>query len=560
MEWLLLDTADCDELLADDTTSTLDSSGQSWWFYDHDGTILGLRRRGLPEYIDLPEPERLIGDSYAIEGYPGRKRAEIQMCRETLQDAGSGLWLGMWCYPGDGLKERAVPEAAQTVANIMDRRAAPTHRGVLRFDGAYGSWSTIDACQTAKVGYLLRWSRYGLLNTKEVVALRAQACWVRVRDSLSGPVRYATDLGYHDSPDGRYRARVVCSRYRDETGTGVGYSLDGWRYELFFTTLPADQWSADQVVTAYYGRIGQENRFGQEDQEIRLDSIFSVNLPGQALASLIGLFVWNLQTVAGYRLSCEEIPEDLPPQSPRILEVQPEEANPQPKNPLVKLLETSVDWENSLPSGWQWEPVHGLQCPAGTQLHVKRVRDGAIVFRTRYGACLDCPIRSQCTKSTQPRFRKEIQVRALIDIQEEIRAMKRRGLKSATPRPAGRQQSKVSADRWTPPSDVEVGTMEVAGPFLVPSELRHDFHRAAARVEAMVEVHVPLREPVLRLVAFTSAKRQRRRLTWAERDTWNELPAGVTVCCVVNGWRKDDADRLLASTGWRTPQPVDIAV
>ena len=66
--------------------------------------------------------------------------------------------------------------------------------------------------------------------------------------------------------------------------------------------MPADAWPAPEVVTAYYGRNSEENRFAQEDRELGLDRLISYRLPGQELATLVGLSVWNLGVVQGFEL------------------------------------------------------------------------------------------------------------------------------------------------------------------------------------------------------------------------------------------------------------------
>jgi len=547
MEWLLVEAAGIVDLLRSATTWTLDCTGGRWRFFDFDGTLLVLRKRGLPKHVDLPAPDRRVDESFAAPGYPGRKRGEIQMCRETLQDAGSGAWLGVWCAPGNGHAEGTIPEAAAIVASVMRRLDADSQRGVIRFDGAYGSWSVIAECIDAGSGYLVRWGHYEILSSRSVVSQIEHGQWERVRDSCSGPVRFALDIGYRDIPGTDHRARMVISRYRDETGAGVGISIDGWRYELFMTSLPADCWPATEVVTHYYGRIGQENRFGQEDKELRLDRIFSEDLPAQAFATLVGLFVWNIMSAAGLRLSEHELPE-LPAQMPRIVEQQPEALPYEVNNPLVELLDTGVDWSTvlNMPPQWQWTPGYGLECAAGYQMHLKQIRKGRLVFRAPAGACLNCPIRKLCTNSTQPRYRRELRVRVDPAIATEAKALKQQRFKASTPRQAENRQATVTDDRsdWKPALAVEPGTFESAGPFLVPSELRHDFRRMSTFVEVFVDVACPSRLPAPRLVAPTPARRQRRRLTWMERDAWNALPPSARVRIKFDGRHPSDADRL----------------
>ena len=67
-----------------------------------------------------------------------------------------------------------------------------------------------------------------------------------------------------------------------------------------------------EIVAGYYGRCAQENRFHQEDRELGLDRIFSYHLPGQQLATLVGLFVWNFYICRGMELAAP--PQELPDQ------------------------------------------------------------------------------------------------------------------------------------------------------------------------------------------------------------------------------------------------------
>jgi hypothetical protein len=527
--WLLLEATDAVELLSHDSTVSFDNQGQRCRFLDLDGNMMVLRQRGLPEYEDMPGPERFVDESYAGEGYSGRKRGEIQLCREILQDAGTGLCLGIWCAPGNGTPMKSVHGSVEIVAGLM-KVGAMVGYPVLRCDGAYGCWDVIDACASEEIGCLIRWSRYGILFTEEVAAIREDAQrWTRVEDSGSGPQRYAADIGFLTSPDGKHRARLVCSRYRDGSGSGVGCSIEGWRYELFVTSLVPEAWAADAVVTAYYGRVGQENRFAQQDREINVDSIFSTNIAGQALVSLIGFFVWNFQTTAGGRLHRDEIPKP-PPQAIRTPENQPmEDIQAGKVSPLVGLLNNATNWNEVLPRQCHWLPNSGLYCPAGQLMFLKQVRDGALVFRALRGACFGCPLRADCTQSTQPRYRREIQVQVAGELAAEVKAMKKRRLPSASPQSGSQSQPVPAGDRWSPPSKDKPGDRAATAPTLLPGELRASFRDATEQIEVSVAHHCPPREPRPRFVALTPARRQQRRLTWAERDAWNGLPTSAKV-------------------------------
>jgi hypothetical protein len=97
--------------------------------------------------------------------------------------------------------------------------------------------------------------------------------------------------------------RVVVSRYPRTTEAEHGRVIDGWQYELFVVDVNADALPAPDVVATYFGRASEENRFAQEDREVGLDRIFSYHLPGQELAVVAGLWVWNLRLVRGFELA-----------------------------------------------------------------------------------------------------------------------------------------------------------------------------------------------------------------------------------------------------------------
>ena len=328
-QWLLVEACGAKPLLRHPAVATRDALGESWQVFDVDPKTTVLRQRGLPEFDDMPPAQRRAIE--ARPGYPGRKRGDVQVSRMTLQHAGSSLWLGLWMAPGNGEWRTHSEAAVQRVRSICNGVGFAPERALVRVDGAGGNVPLITACQDAGVHYLTRWSRYEMLDESDVRSELNAACWFAVADSGSGPHRQAADLGWmtlwpSDSTvreDGSayapVRARIVVSRFQAQEADkkrGAGRLIDGWQYELYATDLPADAWPAHDVVTTYYGRCGQENRFHQENQEIGLDHIFSYGVAGQQLANLVGLFLWNLRVCGGFELA--DVPDECPPQPPRL--------------------------------------------------------------------------------------------------------------------------------------------------------------------------------------------------------------------------------------------------
>ena len=320
--WLLRQAPGIATVLQHPSVLTRDALGEGWHVFDWDPTVTTLRHRALPELEGTPEARRR-STSIAAPGYPGRKRGDAQFSRATLQHAGSGLWLGIEMAPGNGAMREAFQRAIEQVVATCEHAELDRDRVILRADGAAGNVPFLTACVEADVHYVTRLAHYQLLQDADIVAHLNEADWYDVPSSGSGPTRQACDLGrvqLEPAPgtvrlDGKLfdpiAVRVVVSRYpsRTEKGRGAGVVVDGWQYELYGTDLSSEAWPEAEIVSGYYGRTGQENRFHQEDRELGLDRIFSYHLPGQQLATLVGLFVWNFQICRGMELT--RPPEEL---------------------------------------------------------------------------------------------------------------------------------------------------------------------------------------------------------------------------------------------------------
>jgi len=147
-----------------------------------------------------------------------------------------------------------------------------------------------------------------------------------VETPVNGYRRQAVDLGWHTLPSESLdeagkrfepiRSRIVVSKFPSSEARGSGWFDAGWHYEMFVTNLPSDAMPAPDLVTCYYQRTGIENRFRQEDCELGLDRIFSYHVPGQNLANLVGLLVWNLRICRGLGLvDLPEVPAQGAPQN-----------------------------------------------------------------------------------------------------------------------------------------------------------------------------------------------------------------------------------------------------
>ena len=614
--WLLLQVPDIVSVLQHPSVLTRDAVGEGWHVFDWDPTVTTLRHRALPVFEGMPAGRRRSA-CLAAPGYPGRKRGDVQFSRATLQHAGSGLWLGIEIGPGNGAAREAFQHAVEQVVATCKYAGLPQERAVLRMDGASGNVPALTACTKARVHFVTRLAHYQLLQDRDIVRRLNEAAWFEVPDSGSGPKRQAAELGrvtLEPAPaslqaDGSVFApietRVVVSRFAcSDEGRGAGVTIDSWHYELYGTDLSPVSWPEVEVVAGYYGRSGQENRFHQEDRELGLDRIFSYNLAGQQLATLVGLFVWNFGTCRGMDLA--RPPEQLPDQATAAgVPLSETPTLPECKTPLLAAIETpegapgvgasecgsaagmaavassappaaptmtpsvqtsppgrvmgndlfetmdGVDWKRVLEKhdGWSWvKDAGGLRCPGAALLPLVRVEQvkGTPVrarFQAIVGTCDLCTHRSACVRSDDAHYRKDVRLPIPPPADQVLRALwlsTRGTVQVASQRRTswGPNRPSRSGAIWRTmplrcrPPDLphERPPLAVAPPILLPAALRKVIRSAldGMRIEVVVTSGLAIAKPCP-VLALTVSERQKRRLTWAERLRWNQLPSGARV-------------------------------
>ena len=281
---------------------------------------------------------------------------------------------------------------------------------------------------------------------------------------------------------------VVATHPTDKKKSPVGVTREGVVYELFFTALPQQAFTASDVVELYLHRGAFESILSDEDQEIDPDRWCSYSAWGQECWQLIAQWVWNLRLELGHQLK----PEPL-----RTTEFAPAldkpEAGPSPAQgyepPVI-----GRAWKTGRYSGQDFAlpPDGTLHCPAGQSLTAheqRREADGSL--RVVYGAsihsCRPCLLREQCQWQG-----------------------------SATAKP--RQVS------------VLLHPLAIGGePILWQDWSRREHHRACIQLlrHQRVEVQVGSRDSVTPAVApalLSRAGRAHYRLSWVERLARNARP------------------------------------
>lgn len=572
-EWLLLDVPGVWDVLRDPSVLLYDARGDGWHVFDFDPTVTTLRHRALPQGEELPEARRRSEDT-AAPGYSGRKRGDVQFRRATLQHAGSGVWMHARLCTGNGDGRAELGAATDVVVNACRRLGHPTSRALMRADGEFGWVPAYTIWRERGVPFLTRLTRPELFDRADVRRRLAEADWHFVRDDGSGPRRSAAELGIVTVPAGEdvlrddgsayapVAVRVVVSRYERDGDAEHGRVVDGWQYELFAVDVPAEALPAADAVHAFFARAGQENRFAQEDRELGLDRIVSYHLPGQELAALVGLTIWNLRIARGFELA--KPPSEAPPSRPYVstkdvrpvpradavdaFEAEPDE--PPPRDVVeasAKLASTlgEIDWPRwrGKNPGWIWRPDAGhLQCPEGRPVEPIHVRlkmnqqDRAqVILASKSAACAGCARRRECGLSDKTR-RKTVGIvveRSLgARADRHLRTVRRleRGAAPKRPKPSSRRLHLARGEAPSP------GPLAVRAPIFLPAEARKVFQEGARDLTLRVDVTMPSAPASTpRLHAASPERRQHRRRTWAEHLARYALPDAAKIDIRIEG-------------------------
>lgn len=551
-----------------------DCTGQPWHGFAIDGRVQPFRRRALCEGEEYPPAHRRVDNLGAQAGYAGRKRADVQMETSILEHLGSGLYLAMNYAAGNGQLSDDFARGLALIEHWADARGVDPGQCFLAIDGHQGGFPQLRAALRSPVHFLTRLSHYQPLKDPAVRAQLAEQTWQKVDDSKSGPQRWATEMGDYWLGDSRARLVVSCFEPTAGKKRGAGYFVDGLQYEVYACDLDPTAFPAAEVVTSYYARAGrQENGFARLDRHMDLEKMYSDCAAGQQVMMALGLWLHNFRAIRGAELFGELEPIDLEA-GPRRIEsadtlplaptdasasdTAPASGSPTPASSAVSF-EASDAWWHHLTrkveqrisglDGFSYDPqTRQIGCAKGVYLRLSgmRQRGDRVIVRFRIGspkACRGCPFRSQCTSSTSPTYRKEIEIsmppQATLDEGDEPAVMKGKDQAAKGPKHGGDPGEEASPStawlglRLPSPDDLpDPGGLDMRQPVLVYSTFRNAFRKAARSLE--VEVTKPPPDSSTRdaeYLAMTAARRQRRRKTWDERLQWNGLPeqANVTI-------------------------------
>jgi hypothetical protein len=377
------------------TGSLVDRAGNTWVVFDLDGTREAARQRALPQTEDLPAPFRRL-DEVCAPGYTGRKRGQVVRTRTVISQAHSFQWLGSFGNRGNGRYRTELRQGLSAIGRYLTAHQLPQERALLRLDGQYGTGAVLS--DVGGVAFVTRGKEYTLLDHPLVQArlhLPPDQFQQRpesqvVRSLYDCP---AVPVGSEGVP---YRV-VVATHPESSKKSPVGVTRESVVYELFFTNLPQQVFTASDVVELYLHRGAFEPALSDEDAEQDPDRWCSHAAWGQECWQVVSQWVWNLRLELGHQLHPDpvrttEFAPALPPPSPHAA---PTSGYAPPQ--------VGLPWKAGRFSGQDFalQPDGTLRCPADQKLlphEQRREADGSL--RVVYGAsirsCRPCPLREQC--------------------------------------------------------------------------------------------------------------------------------------------------------------------
>ncbi len=377
------------------TGKLVDRAGNARVVFDIDGTRQAARQRALPKTEELPAAQRRLNQVCA-PGYTGRKRGEVVRTRTVVSQAHSYHWLGSFGNRGNGGYREELRRALTAIRGYLEAHHLAPISALLRLDGQYGTGAVIT--DLAGFSFVMRGKDYTVLDRPEVQSRLHLPADQQFSRSESGLVRQLYDCpDVAVGPEG-VRCRVVVATHpAGETKSRIGHTRKGVVYELFFTQLPQEAFTASDVVALYLHRGAFEPLLADEDQEQDPDRWCSHAPAGQEAWQIVSQWVWNLRLELGHVL--EPTPLRTTEFAPPVKETTAEQAPVQGYGkPLVAL-----PWKAGRFSGQDFalQPDGALSCPSGQSLVAherRREADGSlrVVYAASIRSCRPCLLREQC--------------------------------------------------------------------------------------------------------------------------------------------------------------------
>ncbi len=400
---LFLDDLESRSLTQDKQTGGLvDRKGQAWVVFDIDGTREAARQRALPQTDDLPPPFRRL-DNVCAPGYTGRKRGQVVRTRTVISQAHTFQWLGSFGNRGSGRYREELRKGLAAIGRYLAAHHLPQERTLLRLDGQYGTGAVLG--DLSGFAFVTRGKEYSALDHPLI-----QARLHLPPDQLQQRPESQMVRSLYDCPEiplgpASVRCRVVVATHpATKKKSPVGVTRAGVVYELFFTNLPQQRFTASDVVELYLHRGAFEPTLADEDNEQDPDRWCSHSAWGQEAWQCVAQWIWNIRLELGHQL--ESTPLRITEFAPAIPQQSKQAAtHPTSSAPVSGYAPptTATSWKTGRFTGADFppQPDGTLRCPANQKLvaHEQR-REAGGSLRVVYGAsirsCRLCPLREQC--------------------------------------------------------------------------------------------------------------------------------------------------------------------
>src|SRR5579859_2321944 len=282
------------------TGGLVDRAGNTWMVFDIDGTREAARQRALPQTEDLPPAFRRL-DELCAPGYRGRKRGEVVRTRTTVSQAHSYQWLGSFGNRGNGRYREELRKALSAIGRYLAAYQLPQERTLLRLDGQYGNGAVL--VDVAGFTFVTRGKDYHLLHHPLIQArlhLPSDQFQQRPENQMVRSLYDCPEIPV--GPEGVPCRVVVATHPAGNKKSPVGVTRAGVVYELFFTNLPQQAFTASDVVELYLHRGAFEPQLSDEDQEQDPDRWCSHSAWGQEAWVIVSQWIWNLRLELGHQL------------------------------------------------------------------------------------------------------------------------------------------------------------------------------------------------------------------------------------------------------------------
>ena len=229
--------------------------------------------------------------------------------------------LGSFGNRGNGRYRQELRQGLAAIMCYLKAYQLSSEYTLLRLDGQYATGAVL--ADVAGFAFVTRGKEYTVLDHPLVqvrLLLPPDQFQQRPESRLVRSLYDCPEIPV--GPEG-VRCRVVVATHPIESQKSrVGVTRSGIVYELFFTNLPQQAFTAIDVVELYLHRGAFEPVLSDEDQEIDPDRWCSHTACGQEAWCVVSQWVWNLRLEFGHQLQPDPIRTvsrllQLPPRSKR---------------------------------------------------------------------------------------------------------------------------------------------------------------------------------------------------------------------------------------------------